>query len=197
MWLITPLHVAYLCAPCIFQSLKSHVHRHHSKTKAVPTEGKSQSQNVILSCQVEDCKFQSTVFLSPFAHLKCHIRNGNKLTCPYTSCARYLWVSSTLFLSRTHKFSHQETSSHTASKSQPVKQCTMAEEMFPQAVLSELDAEQEDVPDQSQFLNSLAFFYLKMQVQMLLPATTIQAIIEEFQEVHNCGSMYFRRFIRS
>lgn len=34
------------------------MHQHHSKTKAVPTEGKSQSQNVILSCQVEDCKFQ-------------------------------------------------------------------------------------------------------------------------------------------
>lgn len=49
------------------------------------------------------------------------------------------------------------------------------------------DTEQNAVPDQGEFLNNLALFYLKMQAKMLLPASTIQKIIEEFQEVHSCG----------
>lgn len=35
------------------------------------------------------------------------------------------------------------------------------------------------------FLTNLALFYLRMQAKMLLPATTIQCLIEEFQEVHD------------
>ncbi len=35
------------------------------------------------------------------------------------------------------------------------------------------------------FLTNLALFYLRMQAKMLLPATTIQSLIEEFQVVHD------------
>lgn len=51
--------------PCIFrrfQSFKSHMYRHHGKAKMAPIEIRAQPQNVVLSCQVEGCKFQSTVF---------------------------------------------------------------------------------------------------------------------------------------
>ncbi len=131
-------------------------------------------------------------FSSLCAHLKCHIKNGKKVACPYTGCAKYFQVRSTFssHLSRTHKFSYQETSSHTASTSQQIQQCTLPEEMFTEALLSEQDAEQDDVPDQSQFFNNLALFYLKMRAKMLLPATTIQSIIEEFQELHNTGMKF-------
>lgn len=54
------------------------------------------------------------------------------------------------------------------------------------------DTELEDsvtasVVDKEAYLNNLALFYLRMQAKMLLPATTIQTIIEEFQEVNNNG----------
>lgn len=111
---------------------------------------------------------------------------------PFTGCTKYFRVRSTFssHLSRTHTFSYQETSSHTAPDSQLNQQSTLPDEMFPEAVLSMQDAEQDAVPDQSQFLNNLALFYLKMQAKMLLPATTIQTIIEEFQEMHNSGMKY-------
>lgn len=156
----------------------------------VPTTSiSSQPKDVILSCQVEDCEFQSTIFSSLCAHLKCHIKNGKKVACPFTGCTKYFHVRSTFssHLGRAHKCSYQETSSHTAPDSQLNKQSTLPDEMFPEAVLSVQDAEQDDMPDQSQFLNNLALFYLKMQAKMLLPATTIQTIIEEFQETHNSG----------
>jgi len=37
------------------------------------------------------------------------------------------------------------------------------------------------------FMNNLAMFYLRMQAKMLLPASTIQTLIEEIQEVHTTG----------
>ena len=84
--------------PCIFrsfQSFKSHVYLHLGKAKMAPIEIRAQPQNVVLSCQVEGCKFQSTVFWSFCAHLKWHIRDGKKVTCPYTGCAKYFQVRST------------------------------------------------------------------------------------------------------
>lgn len=62
--------------------------------------------------------------------------------------------------------------------------------MLPEVVVDVQDTEQNAVPDQRQFLNSLAPFYHKMQAKMLLPASTIQKIIEEFQDVHSCGMKY-------
>ncbi len=35
--------------------------------------------------------------------------------------------------------------------------------------------------------NDLAMFYLQMQAKVLLPASTIQTLIEEIQEVHDTG----------
>ena len=37
------------------------------------------------------------------------------------------------------------------------------------------------------FINSLALFYLKLQAEYIIPASTIQMIIEEFQTVHDQG----------
>lgn len=48
------------------------------------------------------------------------------------------------------------------------------------------DIEDNDENDaEDTFLTNLALFYLRMQAKMLLPATTIQSLIEEFQQVHD------------
>jgi len=44
-----------------------------------------------------------------------------------------------------------------------------------------------DEVDTDGFMNNLAMFYLRMQAKMLLPASTIQTLIEEIQEVHTTG----------
>lgn len=41
--------------------------------------------------------------------------------------------------------------------------------------------EEDVVPDEEQFLKNLALFYLRMQAKLLIPATTIQTIIEEYR----------------
>jgi len=37
--------------------------------------------------------------------------------------------------------------------------------------------------DRNDFLTNLALFYLRMQAKMILPASTISTLIEEFQEI--------------
>ena len=44
--------------------------------------------------------------------------------------------------------------------------------------------------DEEQYLRSLGLFYLKLQAKVLLPASTIQAIIEEFQNIHDIGQSH-------
>lgn len=56
--------------------------------------------------------------------------------------------------------------------------------------------EEDIVPDKSQYLKNLALFYLKMQAKLLIPATTIQTIVEEYQEVHNADVKYIMSKIR-
>ena len=41
--------------------------------------------------------------------------------------------------------------------------------------------------NQDQYLRSVALFYLKLQAKFLLPSSTIQNIIEEYQDIHSIG----------
>lgn len=50
------------------------------------------------------------------------------------------------------------------------------------------DDDGNDVKDT--FVTNLALFYLRMQAKMLLPATTIQTLIVEFQVVHDLEHIF-------
>ncbi len=48
-----------------------------------------------------------------------------------------------------------------------------------------------EVVDESLFLRNVTLFYLKLQAKLLLPESTIQGIVEEFQNIHDIGQSYF------
>ena len=49
-----------------------------------------------------------------------------------------------------------------------------------------------DMPenDGQSYLRNMCLFYLKLQGQLLIPASTIQTIVEEMQDVHDLGQAY-------
>ncbi len=47
-----------------------------------------------------------------------------------------------------------------------------------------------DSVDEELFLKNLSMFYLKLQAKLLLPASVIQTIIEEVQEVHDFAQLH-------
>jgi hypothetical protein len=44
--------------------------------------------------------------------------------------------------------------------------------------------------DSHSYLRNMCLFYLKLQGQLLVPASTIQTIVEEMQNVHDLGQAY-------
>jgi len=44
--------------------------------------------------------------------------------------------------------------------------------------------------DEGEFVRHLALFYLKLQAKLLLPSSTIQTIIEHYQEIHDINQSH-------
>uniref|UniRef100_A0A3B3D7K5 C2H2-type domain-containing protein n=1 Tax=Oryzias melastigma TaxID=30732 RepID=A0A3B3D7K5_ORYME len=104
-----------------------------------------------------------------------------KVLCPFEGCSKYFRVRTSFssHISRKHMLSksvHEE---------RPQEIC-YADRIQGQDTVNTLE-DKDSQNDEEKFLNQLAMFYLKMQAKMLLPASTIQCIIEEFQDLHSYG----------
>lgn len=189
-----------------YETFKSHVYRYHI------TDMKQSTNNLIqlsLTCSTILCKFTCNNFPDYVAHLKAHIKNGLSVSCPFGNCTRNFTVISSFssHLSRVHRqwkpcdisssvlFMPDTQESDTQSvDSSFVADCstvsaTIASEITdinldePPKVMDMVDITAND------YGNALALFYLKMQAQFLLPATVIQEIITNFQNVHDLGQI--------
>lgn len=177
--------------PCSFHTLsalKSHMRRKHSQTKTVKVSSRPGQMNALI-CQVVGCWHTSHNYSSLCDHVKWHIRDGKKITCPFPNCEKRFYVKSsfTSHISRKHK----ESLKNPVQVHNDVSDCRH-------------DSDTEDTHDtfmhlqddaccnsgDKTFLTNLALFYLRMQAQMLLPATTIQCLIDEFQVVHDSNMQH-------
>lgn len=167
--------------PCSFKTfaaLKSHMCRKHNETVTLHTNADA---STVLSCQFDSCDHSSTNLVSMSEHLKWHLNDGQKVMCPFPHCDKHFSIKSsfTCHISRKHKHCLDKTSvpSDTAIFSEQHND-----------ILHDLDSnieDQSDISTNDTFLTNLALFYLRMQAQMLLPASTIQTLIEEFQILHD------------
>ena len=180
-------------------SLKSHIYRDHKYKKTV-TNAKFKCLEREFECQADHCSVKCTGLSDLFAHIKSHIRNGEKMACPFRNCSNeFVNISTfTSHLSRKHQnssvqhldYSVSETESAPTHVDSPYEnslnidndQCTEMEDQDDNYLSMQLD--------EAAYLNNLARFYLKLQSKQLLPASTIQNIIEGYQEVHDLGQLH-------
>lgn len=139
---------------------------------------------------VEECTFKSPHFSSLCEHLKLHIRDKKKVVCPFSACQKLFSVISsfTSHISRKHAkdsvfcreagMDNDDADMHDDDVDMGNDDMTETVEL-PTVGDSLGDVEK----DRDVFLTNLALFYLRMQAKMLLPASTISTLIEEFQEV--------------
>jgi len=175
-------------------AVQSHMYRFHKKTARPGLERKI--DGVDLACTVEGCNYVSANFPSIREHLHWHIKDGTEVSCPYINCLKHFRVRSTFasHLSRKHKSvssSPRISQSSTTSASTNITCASMSSDSeldhtFETAFDDDHDNTNDKV-DTDDFMNNLAMFYLRMQAKMLLPASTIQTLIEEITEVHNTG----------
>lgn len=177
-----------------FSSLKSHIYRNHREHhQSAAKEHQAQMCDKTFKCHVDFCEVQCGTLTQLLSHLKSHIQSGLEIWCPF-GCNRTFKVRSTFasHVSRTHKMCSVN---HLIEPAMTME--TPVSDVVSESERSEV-AEQNlsEIVDESLFLRNLTLFYLKLQAKLLLPESTIQGIVEEFQNIHDIGHSYFLSKLR-
>lgn len=169
-----------------YLALKAHFYRHHN---SMPTLTRDTTLTT-LKCTVSLCERQCMGVKSLVAHLNEHILEGRQVTCPVRGCKRVFSVKSsfTSHMSRKHRHCLENVFRGSINEdTQSAASATMQEA----ASLSDAEDTVKDRPNFSDlYLRNVCMFYLKLQGQHLLPASTIQNIVEEIQNIHELGQTY-------
>ena len=166
-------------------SLRMHLIRIHN-VLVTQTRVESQSHTIAnefskFVCNVDICKKEQDDYRLLLKHLKVHISEGTSIQCPFPACSgkgKYSSVNSfTGHLSKYHKKVEMEVPSNAP---YAFEECDMEENEDQNIVQSSSEVErmQTDL-----YLNNVAQLYLKLEAEFMLPASTIQYLIEELSNI--------------
>lgn len=154
-------------------------------------------------CAISLCSRQFHSVKDLVAHLKVHIGEGRHVPCPGKGCKHVFANKSSLtsHMSRKHKNFAPEGINDLYKEHCPqppnVSNDTFDAENTVEAMpAADAATDGSEIDSQSYFRN-LCLFYLKLQGQLLIPASTIQTIVEEMQTVHELGQVYTLNKLRS
>ena len=186
-----------------YTAFKSHIFRDHGN-RNLKKVTQLQLEQINLSCNVSLCGFQCVAFEPLIVHLKQHILDNISVLCPFKECGKYFSVKSSFssHISRSHRDKNIKLLSECIAKSVPmeISHDDILENGDELNVNDNMDVSEDDssakpyTVNSSKYLDSLALFYLKLQAKLLLPASTIQTIVEEMKTIHNLGqSLQFQQ----
>lgn len=120
------------------------------------------------------------------------------VACPITGCKNTFTVKSsfTAHMSRKHRASSDCSINYIYRETVSLSSTIIACEDVSQSSNDATTPETIDLPHQS-FVRNVCLLYLKLQGQFLLPASAIQTIVEEMQNVHELGQDYTLSKLRS
>lgn len=128
------------------------------------------------------------------ARLKEHIAEGRVVACPVTGCDHTFTVRSSFTAHMSRKHRQCSVDSIRDLYKETVSQSLEAEPLVtgPTERFSETDEGEVHLTENfnDPFLRNISLFYLKLHGQFLLPASTIQNIVEEMQSKHDLGQTY-------
>ncbi|KAK0152048.1 hypothetical protein N1851_006574 [Merluccius polli] len=167
---------------CTYAAFKGHFYRVHNAPAPSVTAGAVFSVKELIS------------------HLKEHIAEGRPVACPVTSCENTFTVKSsfTAHMSQKHRACSVDSISDKYRENVSQPSAVSACEDVPQSS-NDATNESSELPQDfnETFLRNVCLFYLRLQGQLLLPASTIQTIVEEMQNVHDLGQDYTLSKLRS
>nr|XP_055048292.1 uncharacterized protein LOC129433654 [Misgurnus anguillicaudatus] len=178
-----------------YGAFKAHFYRKHN-VPAAPVSVRAVVNTY--RCPVALCEHQCQEIKDLLTHLKEHIAEGCAVGCPVTGCKGVFNIKSsfTSHMSRKHRdFSDGSISDlyrESASQSSVATVVTESDSFGPQVNEVETDEGDMDIAENFSdlFLRNVSLFYLKLQGQFMLPASTIQNIVEEMQNIHDLGQTY-------
>lgn len=172
---------------CTYAAFKGHFYRVHNAPEPSITAGAVVTD---FKCSISLCECKFNTVKELISHLKNHITEGRTVPCPITGCENAFTVKSsfTAHMSRKHrKCSVDSISDKYREHPSAVSACEDAPQSSNDATANESELPQDF---NETFLRNVCLFYLKLQGQLLLPASTIQTIVEEMQNIHELGQEY-------
>ena len=190
-----------------FAAFSTHVSRYHSSLKHQETNNECQDKNVSLHCSQQYCDQGFAGVKQLLCHLKIHLADHNVVLCPFSNCGRsYSNKSSfTSHLSRhhpeltvdvldsRHKTIIENVADHSTNNSMSDATSVMEHDGDEIESTADDDFDMDEATASTlteNFKRSLALFYLKLKTKHLIPASTIQLIVDEFTSVNTMNQEY-------
>lgn len=190
-------HVVFKCVGanckqtfCTYAAFKSHFYRvHNVSAPFLPASAIVKD----MKCIIPLCESQLHTVKDLISHLKQHIVEGRSIACPIRGCKKTFTVKTSFsaHMSRQHRACSIDSINNVYTEA-PQPSADTACEDAPQGS-NDVDIDDSiDLPHDfyETYLRNVCSFYLKLQGQLLLPASTIQTIVEEIQNVHELGQDY-------
>lgn len=189
--------------------LNTHLHRVHGlnskKQKKCFNRFPADNRGKFI-CKINTCRKEVDSFTLLLKHLKNHIKKKQHIICPYPTCSR---SSFTGHLSKYHrKCQHillndiePEENNIILANSESVQTVNnLSVESNVQESVEEFEFQntQFDADTGSKlFIQNVAQFYLKLESELLIPASTVQYIVEETNTIHVQGQEVVKQNIRA
>lgn len=199
-------------------SLRSHLLRSHQfPRKKTQVQNIAQSRNIYFECTVQLCKKRFSSRQDLFKHLRTHIRNKEKVTCPFDECDKVYTILTSFsgHVSRSHRDLPP-----TITLDQPENRNLNIEDIV-DSEHNLSDGEHDPVNDECDFVDverdsddgfqltsekdasndpfllNTAHFFLKLECQLLVPASTIQKIVEGTLSTHEQGQEVVKKNLKT
>lgn len=188
-----------------YTGIRTHIYRDHQSKIRNKSHDKlaAININVKLRCKAPLCHHVCDGMNDLFKHLRKHIDEATSVQCPFDQCSKNFSTKKSFssHISRYHR-------NNIVNDLPTGVVCSSNSDIFDTGISSiledsslytenyicdledtggeELQTEEED----ALFMRNLALFYLKLLSKFLLPASVVQYILEEFQNIHNLGFSY-------
>ncbi|XP_071810939.1 uncharacterized protein [Apostichopus japonicus] len=172
-----------------YSGLVSHLQRDHSKPAV---HRRYRNVDIPLQCDIIFCRQVCNDIPALLKHLKEHLDVGATVLCPFNNCESSFTKKSsfTSHLSRCHK---SDMTDHIPAELIAIENnfenqddATVYAE-FDANSLDELEVLQETDNVEDLFVQNLLLFYLQLESKYLLPSSTVQHIVEQFNDIHSLG----------
>lgn len=178
---------SFLCTPCntnyaSIEKFLKHLKRYH-------IEGREKKKTICLGnnlvCSVRTCK-ENVEDDDILCHLRNHLKDGIEITCPIFDCNKKFKLDSSFrsHISRKHPNSAEHIYCLEVSES-----IMKTEELNEVVESNDCEDQASETFTEEKLIRNNALFYLKLESELLVPASTVQLISEEIINLNsiNCA----------
>uniref|UniRef100_A0ABD2WR47 C2H2-type domain-containing protein n=1 Tax=Trichogramma kaykai TaxID=54128 RepID=A0ABD2WR47_9HYME len=183
--------------------LKTHLIRSHGtslKCKSLRNDSCRANEKGKFICTVQLCKREHDTYSDQLSHIKDHIRDKEEITCPYRTCTKKYSIlpSFTSHLTKVHRNRSPEIDLSSEKVDGQIVNQNNSSDIIEDDYKdngNDYEPREGDMSDtyddlalrEKLFFTNMAQFYLKLESELLVPASTVQYIVNEKYQMSQQG----------